>query len=94
MSNICCECKKACGGCSWSEWDENTSTVRFEPVPGWEAKVVKLNLGDNKIVDTYSITACPLFEQEEKRKNTTGEVDDDAFRRILDTWKWRDEHGL
>lgn len=70
-ANICIDCKKACGGCSWSEVDPSTGAIRFEPVPGWTAQKSKLLSGSNRdgsgrYVDTYSIKACPLFEQESK----------------------------
>lgn len=61
-SNICFDCARAVGGCPWSR--------RFEPVPGWKAKAITRSLGTNKgeydghLVDTYEITACPLFEAE------------------------------
>lgn len=69
--NICIDCKKACGGCSWSEVDRATGEIRFEPVPGWTAKKVQLRNGSNRdgsghYVYTYSIKACPLFERESK----------------------------
>lgn len=64
-ANICFDCDRACGGCSWTEIDPETEKPRFEPVPGWTAKKVKLRLGAcNKLVniaETYHITACPLF---------------------------------
>lgn len=56
-ANICFDCDRACGGCSWSEVDLETKRTRFEPVPGWTAKKVLLH-GDQ----TYHITACPLFK--------------------------------
>ena len=66
-ANICFDCKKACGDCSWSETDPNTKKGRFEPVPGWTAEKTVLNVGMNgtnrNFVETYHITACPLFEQ-------------------------------
>lgn len=70
-ANICIDCKKACGGCSWSEVDPATGEIRFEPVPGWTAKKVQLRNGSNRdgsghYVYTYSIKACPLFERESK----------------------------
>jgi hypothetical protein len=57
-TNICFDCDRACGGCSWSR--------NFEPVPGWTAQKVSLNMGNSarrkqRYTITYSITACPLF---------------------------------
>ena len=66
-TNICFDCKRACGGCSWSENDPVTGKIRFEPVPGWTAERVPINLSWG-IDFTYHITACPLFEPDEPRK--------------------------
>lgn len=73
-TNICIDCQKACGGCSWSEADPVTGKLRFEPVPGWTAKKVLLNLGRRSgngrkvVTETYHITACPEFVPVEERK--------------------------
>ena len=71
-ANICFDCKKACGGCSWSELDPKTGKPRFEPVPGWTAKKVMLNTCHTKRgkhwEPTYSIKACPLFEPDDPRE--------------------------
>lgn len=64
-TNICFSCKKACGGCSWSEWDSVTKSPRYEPVKGWKAiKVPYLSSGrqGKKVDSTYYITACPEFD--------------------------------
>lgn len=68
-ANICFDCDRACGGCSWSEWDPETKRPRFKPVPGWTAKksIVRNTAtknGKSKRVpqETYHITACPLFK--------------------------------
>ena len=72
-TNICFDCQKACGGCSWSELDPNTGKPRFEPVPGWTAEKVKLQTTSTPkgrvIVETYYITACPEFVKDEPRKS-------------------------
>lgn len=63
-SNICFTCRRACGGCEWTEWDMETGKIRFEPVPGWTAEKAKLNLchGSRKtIIDTYHIIDCPKY---------------------------------
>lgn len=56
---LCWDCKKATGGCSWSK--------NFIPVPGWTATpaVIKSTSGRNNVMitETYSITACPEFER-------------------------------
>lgn len=63
-ANICFDCARACGGCSWS--------ARFEPVPGWTAEPVQIkyyNKSDGPLfTDTYSITACPLFTPDKERR--------------------------
>jgi hypothetical protein len=71
-ANICFDCKKACGGCSWSEVDPDTKKIRFQPVEGWTATPSKIIAGyeGGKVThaDTYCITECPLFERDEPRK--------------------------
>lgn len=71
-TNICFDCQKAVGGCSWSEINPDTRKPRFEPVPGWTAEKVLLRTGTDQrgasVVETYAITACPLFEEDEPRK--------------------------
>ncbi len=65
--NLCFDCEKACGGCSWSEVNPDTGRVRFEPVPGW--KIQKKRRKYNRkwtIVD--QIVECPLFERTPDRK--------------------------
>lgn len=62
----CWNCKKALGGCSWSQ--------DFIPVKGWEAqKTVKSGgvRGDGTKkppMESYRITFCPEFEREYQRK--------------------------
>ena len=62
-TNICIECANACGGCSWTEVDEETGRVKFVPVPGWTATAVSYFGARNRGLTTYHITACPLFRQ-------------------------------
>lgn len=66
--NICFDCDNACGDCSWSEMNLETGKPRFEPVPGWTAEKVTLNLGKGRTDFTYHITACPLFSNTGRRK--------------------------
>ena len=78
-SNICFDCQKACGGCSWTEVDEKTGRQRFEPVPGWTARPVLLNLGmgwngERNMAETYHITACPEFLPDEQRRTDNCEL--------------------
>lgn len=68
-TNICFDCRKACGDCSWSEIDPETKKPRFEPVPGWTAKktMVKSRTGKKSDwLETYHITACPEFVPDER----------------------------
>ena len=46
---LCWDCVKATGGCSWSR--------NLKPVDGWIAKQVKRKDGET----TYKITSCPQF---------------------------------
>lgn len=71
-ANICFDCKKACGKCSWSASDPATGKIKYEPVPGWTAKKVSYVSGWSNgkpcHTETYHITDCPLFEQDDPRK--------------------------
>ena len=62
---LCWSCQNACGGCSWSELNPDTKKPRFEPVPGWNAKLIQKNFGSHKsgpvIMDTYAIKECPSY---------------------------------
>ena len=64
LSSICLDCQRACGGCSWSASTPDGKLL-FEPVPGWTAERVLLNLGGGtektRYCETYRITACPQF---------------------------------
>jgi hypothetical protein len=72
-TNICFDCQNACGGCSWSELDPETGKTRFEPVLGWTAEPVTLNLGWC-IERTYHITACPQFVPDPPRKRRAADL--------------------
>ena len=68
-ANICFDCKNAVPddeghGCPWSR--------KFEPVEGWTAEVVKLNLGNGKVGETYHITKCPQFDPDRPEPRTFG----------------------
>lgn len=77
QANICFNCQRACGDCPWSEIDPETDKPRFQPVPGWTAKrvILRMNVrkGSSEFVDTYSITACPMFIPD-KRGSTKKEA--------------------
>ena len=51
----CWNCKKAGGGCCWSQ--------SFIPVPGWEA-VPHYIKSNGEFAETYTIKYCPEFERE------------------------------
>jgi hypothetical protein len=60
--NICFDCTKACGKCSWSK--------NFEPVPGWTAEKCILPITNQcsvRHMETYHITACPEFELDNRK---------------------------
>ena len=61
---ICWNCKKACGRCSWSH--------HLEPIHGWIATPVHRRSANGKgrqiMMDTFAIKCCPEFEQKEKRE--------------------------
>ena len=49
---LCCTCKKACGGCLWSKY--------FLPLIGWDAEptIIKDSEGD---FSSYRIHKCPEY---------------------------------
>lgn len=54
---MCYDCAKALGGCSWAD--------NFEPVNGWQAEKTHKSRGSGKyadIIDSYDILFCPEFE--------------------------------
>lgn len=62
-ANICINCKNAVPdnrghGCPWSE--------RFDPVHGWTAEPSVLRAGYGKPIETYRITACPMFDRDDR----------------------------
>lgn len=98
-ANICIDCKKACGGCSWSARDPVTGKLLWQPVPGWTAEEVPLMLyqsrkGYTRMETTYKITACPEFERDERQcysdSRELSKEESDHFladiRRILRRW--------
>lgn len=70
-TNICFDCKNAVPnnegrGCPWSR--------SFEPVEGWTAEKVMLNIGNYQMAETYHITACPLFDPDDADVNYTNKI--------------------
>lgn len=53
---ICWGCDKAYGQCSWSK--------SFTPVEGWEAERRDVKIAVYGYVESYIVTACPLFEKD------------------------------
>lgn len=94
-TNICFNCQKACGKCSWTEVDPETNKIRFEPVPGWTAKPVALKMGfdghSDRITETYHITACPEFVPDGARESNNFELTDEQFAFLLHSWRMRGE---
>lgn len=73
VANICFDCERACGGCSWSEYDKTTGGTRFKIPEGATAKPVFDMKGR---LSTYHITDCPLFIRSSPRSGTTGALTD------------------
>lgn len=70
----CWKCKKAVGGCSWSD--------RGVPVKNWRAEktVIKENEGN---LDSYLILECPEFVKDEPREQAR----EDAFLNMVELAK-------
>lgn len=90
-TNICFDCQKACGGCSWSEIDPDTEKPRFQPVEGWTAEPVMMFLYEGKRIQTYHITACPEFVKDEHREPMYGELTEEQFAALMSRWRKRGE---
>lgn len=63
----CWTCKKACGGCSWTEVGPD-GRVKFEPIPGWDAEKSVRSRDGKTVMESYQINYCPEYEQEEPRE--------------------------
>lgn len=59
----CWTCKKATGGCNWSN--------RLEPVEGWEAKRVRREMWRKDMENYgYEIIRCPEYEKDEEEERS------------------------
>ena len=87
-TNICFDCQNACGGCSWTEFDPGTKRPRFEPVPGWTAEPVLLNVGGMRggarLIETYHITNCPQFVKDNPRTSGAGELTEQQSKHFIE----------
>lgn len=57
----CWTCANALGGCSWTSIDQKTDKVRFEPVPGWDAKPTSRSVNGETMMESYAIHDCPQY---------------------------------
>lgn len=72
-ANECCmNCKKACGGCSWSKI--------YAPVPGWVADPTTVYCGHEHTA-SFKIYYCPEYEADEER---TSFYDNEAASRLFE----------
>ena len=89
-ANICFDCQKACGGCSWTEIDPRTDKPRFEPVPGWTAIKTSVLMSAHRkkrYENTYQITACPEFVHDENRASAKGELTEEQLAILMQKWR-------
>lgn len=61
-NTLCWGCQNACGGCSWSDYDER------KPVDGWTAERVQIKL-NGVWGTTYNVITCPEFIPDEKKEH-------------------------
>ena len=54
-STLCWTCGRAYGGCSWSRYKV------WKPVPGWTAVRNDIATPSGSYVESYVVTACPLY---------------------------------
>ena len=91
QASICFDCEKACGGCSWSEYDATKNCTRFKIPEGATFEPVYDVKGR---IYTYRITKCPLFEKTPDRTQTNGMLsasDDERF--LKDPFEYIKTHG-
>lgn len=89
-TNICFDCQLATGRCTWSALDPETGDPAFRPVPGWTADPVQILLhydsGEPILVDTYHITACPMFIPDPPRESDPAQMAVEDLQRLLKKW--------
>lgn len=56
LHTLCWDCRKACGGCSWSE--------EHLPVPGWTALETKIRMKADVFEPSFIVIACPEFDRD------------------------------
>lgn len=91
-ANICFDCEKACGRCSWSEYDASINGTRFQLPKGAVVTPVYDKRGN---FYTYHITECPLFEETPPRQTGSScTLDDKSNDLFLDNpVKYIDKYG-
>lgn len=57
----CWTCENATGGCSWTEFDEDTGKIKFEPVQGWDATPTSRMVCGKTVMESYAIHDCPQY---------------------------------
>ena len=66
----------------------NNSTCEWgkagEPVEGWDAEKARINIGDDKYIDTYDIRDCPKFEKGTPEINQNYDV---LVEAIIERWR-------
>ena len=68
-----------CRNISTCEWRKSG-----EPVEGWDAEKARINIGDDKYIDTYDIRDCPKFEKGTPEINQNYDV---LFEAIIERWR-------
>lgn len=65
-TNICFDFERYCGGCSWTEINQETGEIKFASVNGWTVVERRIKTGRNWRT-TNQIIDCPLFIQTPER---------------------------
>lgn len=63
---LCWDCKNAYGKCPWS--------AGFEPVENWVAEPTKVKCDEGRVIESYLVRSCPMFEYENLAFNRIGIV--------------------